>query len=80
MAASYDRQAIDAVLVLELAPGDEGATTDLVRFLGSQVPVVRVFTIGPPSPRLQLIALASGGASYEPGAASHFLNDAISNF
>jgi Ca-activated chloride channel homolog len=80
MAATYDKDAIDGVLVLELAPGDTGASSDLVRFLSSQVPVVRVFTIGPNSQRLQLIALASGGASYEPGSASHFLNDAISNF
>jgi Ca-activated chloride channel family protein len=80
MTASYDPNAIDAVLVLELSPGSQSVTTDLVRFLGTQTHPVRVFTIGPPSPLLEEIALAAGGTFYEPGSASHFLNDAISNF
>jgi len=80
MVTSYDATVIDAVLVLELSPGGETATGELVRFLGTRAPLVRVFTIGPPSQRLQLIALAGGGASYESGSASNFLDDAISNF
>jgi Ca-activated chloride channel family protein len=80
MAASYDPKAIDAILVLELSPGIQTPTADMIRFLGTQGHPVRVFTIGPSSDRLKLIALATGGAFYEPGSASHFLNDAISNF
>src|SRR6185437_3672326 len=57
MVTSYDATVIDAVLVLELSPGGETATGELVRFLGTRAPLVRVFTIGPPSQRLQLIAL-----------------------
>jgi Ca-activated chloride channel family protein len=80
MAGSNDPTAIEAVLVLELSPGSQPASGDMIRFLGNQASSVRVFTIGPPSQRLQLIALAGGGAFYDPGSASHFLNDAISNF
>ena len=41
---------------------------------------MRVFTVGPASDVLRAIANVADGAFYEPGAASHFLNDAISNF
>jgi Ca-activated chloride channel homolog len=80
MRSSYDSTVIDAVLVLDLSPGGEAANSELIRFLSSRAPIVRVFTIGPSSQRLQLIALAGGGAFYEVGSASQFLDDAISNF
>jgi Ca-activated chloride channel family protein len=80
MASAYDPNAIDAVLVLELSPPSVDPASDIIRFLGAQTPVVRVFTIGPFSPFLEDIAGASLGTAYEPGSASHFLNDAISNF
>ena len=41
---------------------------------------MRVFTVGPSSDLLTAIATVADGTFYEPGAASHFLNDAISNF
>lgn len=80
MASSYEPNAIDAVLVLELSPPRLDPASDIIRFLGSQARLVRVFTIGPFSPFLEDIAGASQGTTYEPGSASHFLNDAISNF
>ena len=80
MVVSYEPQAIDAVLVLELSHSLSPATSDLVRFLSATSPSVRVFTIGPTGEGLRIIALAGAGAFYEPGSASHFLNDAISNF
>jgi Ca-activated chloride channel homolog len=79
MAASYDSTAINAVLVLELSPGSQTAGAD-TRFLATMAPLVRVFTVGPPSELLSTIATVADGTFYEPGAASHFLNDAISNF
>ena len=41
---------------------------------------MRVFTVGPASDLLRTIAAVADGTFYEPGATSHFLNDAISNF
>jgi Ca-activated chloride channel family protein len=83
MVASYDPTAINAVVLLELSPGRQTATVDtqfLATFLATEAPFVRVFTVGPASGLLSTIALVADGTSYEPGAASHFLNDAISNF
>ena len=77
MVANYDPTAINAVVVLELSPGSQAANTG---FLATEAPLVRVFTVGPASDLLRTIAADGGGTFYEPGAASHFLNDAISNF
>jgi hypothetical protein len=77
MVANYDPTAINAVVVLELSPGGQAADTG---FLATEAPFVRVFTVGPTSDLLRTIAVAADGTFYEPGAASHFLNDAISNF
>jgi Ca-activated chloride channel homolog len=79
MAANYDPTAINAVVVLELSPGSQTTTAD-TRFLATEAPLVRVFTVGPPSGLLTTIATVADGTFYQPGAASHFLNDAISNF
>jgi Ca-activated chloride channel family protein len=86
MSASYDPGAIDAVLLVEMSPGD-GTTDDqqLQQDLRNQ-PIehfVRVFTVGPngaASRLLQFFALAGRGVAYQPGSASHLLNDVISNF
>jgi Ca-activated chloride channel family protein len=79
MVANYDPTAINAVVVLELSPGGRTSSVD-TGFLIMEAPFVRVFTIGPASKLLTTIAVAADGTFYEPGAASHFLNDAISNF
>jgi hypothetical protein len=79
MVATYDPTAINAVVVLELSPGSQPASAD-TRFLATEAPLVRVFTVGPASELLSTIAVVADGTFYEPGAASHFLNDAISNF
>jgi Ca-activated chloride channel homolog len=79
MVANYDPTAINAVVVLELSPGSQTASVD-TRFLATEAPFVRVFTVGPASELLSTIAVVADGTFYEPGAASHFLNDAISNF
>ncbi len=79
MVASYDPTAINAVVLVELSPGTQTATADK-QFLEAKAPWVRVFTVGPASDLLTAIANAADGTFYEPGAASHFLNDAISNF
>jgi hypothetical protein len=79
MVANYDPTAINAVVVLELSPGSQVASPD-TGLLTTDAPFVRVFTIGPASDLLRAIATAADGTFYEPGAASHFLNDAISNF
>jgi Ca-activated chloride channel homolog len=78
MAATYDPSAINAVVVLELSPGSPSSVD--MRFLTEKAPLVRVFTVGPASKLLTDIAVVADGTFYEPGAASHFLNDAISNF
>ena len=84
MSTGYDAAAIDAVLFVEMSPGAEPNQDDLQlqQFLRNQ-PVehfVRVFTIGPSSNRLGEYALAGRGLAYQPGSASHLLNDVISNF
>lgn len=86
MSTSYDPGAVDAVLLVEMSPGQR-TTEDpqLEQYLRNQ-PIehfVRVFTVGPdgpPSQRLQDYALAGRGVAYQPGSASHLLNDVISNF
>jgi len=86
MSSSYDSGAVDAVLLVEMSPGER--TTDdqqLEQYLRNQ-PIqhfVRVFTVGPggpPSRRLQDLALAGRGVAYQPGSAAYLLNDVISNF
>ena len=86
MGAAYDPGAVDAVLLVEMSPG---ASTqhdrELEQYLRNQAieHFVRVFTVGPdgsPSQRLQDFALAGRGVAYQPGSASHLLNDVISNF
>jgi Ca-activated chloride channel homolog len=86
MSGSYDPGAVDAVLLVEMSPGER--TTDdqqLEQYLRNQ-PIqhfVRVFTVGPggpPSRRLQDLALAGRGVAYQPGSANYLLNDVISNF
>ncbi len=84
MSIVYDPAAVDAVLLVEMSPGKDPTQDDvqLQQFLRNQ-PVehfVRVFTIGPDSPRLGDYALAGRGLAYQPGSASHLLNDVISNF
>jgi hypothetical protein len=79
MVATYDPTAINAVVVLELSPRSQTPSVD-TRFLAAEAPLVRVFTVGPASELLSTIANVADGTFYEPGAASHFLNDAISNF
>jgi Ca-activated chloride channel family protein len=86
MTASYDPGAIDAVLLVEMSPGSV-ATDDqqLEQYLRNQPAdrFVRVFTVGPEgtlSQRLQDYARAGQGVAYQPGSASHLLNDVISNF
>jgi hypothetical protein len=79
MVANYDPAAINAVVVLELSPGSQATSVD-TQFLAAAAPFVRVFTLGPTSELLRTIAVVADGTFYEPGAASHFLNDAISNF
>jgi Ca-activated chloride channel homolog len=78
MVANYDPTAINAVVVLELSPGSQANAN--TGFLATEAPFVRVFTVGPASKLLSTIAIVADGTFYEPGAASHFLNDAISNF
>ena len=86
MSASYDPGAVDAVLLVEMSPGER--TTDdpeLERYLRNQ-PIehfIRVFTVGPggsPSQRLKDFALAGRGVAYQPVSATYLLNDVISNF
>jgi hypothetical protein len=86
MSASYDPGALDAVLLVEMSPGERTtADLQLEQDLRNQ-PIqrfVRLFTVGPndsPSKRLQLFARAGRGVSYQPGSTSHLLNDVISNF
>jgi hypothetical protein len=86
MTVSYDPGAVDAVLLVEMSPGQRTADDpQLEQYLLNQ-PIehfVRVFTIGPdgpPSQRLQDLSLAGRGVAYQPGSASHLLNDVISNF
>ena len=74
---------IDALVVIEMSPGTRGPTDlKLESDLRNQPTdhFVRIFTVGPPSERLKALALAGRGTSYVPGAATHFLNDVVSNF
>jgi hypothetical protein len=83
LSASYDPTAVDAVLLVDMSPGkpspaDETLERDLRNQQTSRF--VRVFTVGPPGQRLEGIALAGRGGSYEPGSTADFLNKVISNF
>ena len=86
MSTSYDPGAVDAVLLVEMSPGDRTTDDpDLERYLRNQ-PIehfIRVFTVGPsgtPSERLKDFALAGRGVAYQPVSATYLLNDVISNF
>ena len=86
MSTSYDPGAVDAVLLVEMSPGDRTTDDpDLERYLRNQ-PIehfIRVFTVGPggtPSVRLKDFALAGRGVAYQPVSATYLLNDVISNF
>jgi len=85
LTSSFDSRRVDAVLLVEMSPDDANAVVDLqlAARLRAQNPAsfVRVFTIGTAgSTRLRDLTLAGQGFSYQPGSASHFLNDVISNF
>ena len=83
MGASYDPGAVDAVLLVEMSPGQRTANAlEIEQYLRNQVigHFVRVFTVGPASERLQDLATNGGGLAYQPGSANHFLSDVISNF
>jgi Ca-activated chloride channel family protein len=85
LSASYDPGAVDAVLLVEMSPGERTqADQELERYLRSQriEHFVRVFTIGPAGPSVQLqdFSLAGRGVAYQPGSAGYLLNDVISNF
>jgi Ca-activated chloride channel family protein len=86
MSTSYDPGAVDAVLLVEMSPGERSRDDqELERYLRNQ-PIehfVRVFTVGPagsPSAQLQDFALAGRGVAYQPGSAGYLLNDVVSNF
>jgi hypothetical protein len=86
MSASYDPGAVNAVLLVEMSPGERTANDlELEQYLRNQPSehFVRVFTVGPEGPmsqRLQDLATAGGGVAYQPASASHLLNYVISNF
>jgi Ca-activated chloride channel family protein len=82
MASSYDPAAINAVLVIELSRSNQLPTGAMIGYLRGQPAdhFVHVFAVGPPSLNLQVLAQYGGGASYDPGSASHFFKDVISNF
>jgi Ca-activated chloride channel family protein len=86
MTLSYDPRAIDAVLLVEMSPGDSTPDDQLLEQDLRNQPtdhIVRVFTVGPdgpPSQRLQDYARAGRGVAYQSGSTSHLLNDVISNF
>jgi hypothetical protein len=75
---------INAILVVEMSSAaEQPPDLELESSLRDQLPAsfVHIFAIGRPDDgRLPVITLAGGGAFYQPGAASHFLADAISNF
>src|ERR1700694_510738 len=85
MTASYDPRVIDAVLLVEMSPGDSTNSDQQLQQNITNKPTdhfVRVFTVGPdgvPSQRLQDYARAGRGVAYQPGSASHLLNGVISN-
>jgi Ca-activated chloride channel family protein len=86
MSASYDPGAVDAVLLVEMSPGQiTTGDPDLQRYLQNQ-PIqrfIRVFTVGPsgtPSERLKDFASAGQGVAYQPASAPNLLNYVISDF
>jgi Ca-activated chloride channel family protein len=84
MDGSYDNRKVDAVLLVEMSPGKlSPADQDLEVFLEKQPTsrFVRLFTVGPAgNGRLSELAFAGQGFAYDPGTASRFLKDVISNF
>jgi hypothetical protein len=84
MAKSYDGAKVDAVLLVEMSPGDTLPTDkDVKFFLASQSPTkfVRLFTVGPAgNARLIDLAVWGQGIAYDPGTTTHLLNDVITNF
>jgi Ca-activated chloride channel family protein len=85
MARTYDPGAVDAVLLVEMSPGERTTQDqDLEQYLVNQPAdrFIHVFTVGPAGPSsLQLTNLAGAGAgiAYQ-GSANNLLNDVISNF
>jgi Ca-activated chloride channel homolog len=83
MGRSYDFAKVDAVLLVEMSPGDSlEADMDLKKYLGNQLPTkfVRLFTIGPAgNARLADLVLWGQGIAYDR-TATHLLTDVISNF
>jgi Ca-activated chloride channel family protein len=86
MSASYDPGAVNAVLLVEMSPGQMTSDDpDLERYLQKQ-PIqrlIRVFTVGPsgtPSERLKDFATAGQGVSYQLASAPNLLNYVISDF
>jgi Ca-activated chloride channel family protein len=86
MSSSYDRGAVDAVLLVEMSPGPIAiGDPDLERYLENQPSqrFIRVFTVGPsgaPSQRLSDFARAGQGVAYQPISTTYLLNDVISDF
>lgn len=81
MAGAYDPHAIDAIVLLEMAP-PPAVSPELLRMLRGQSPdaFVRVFTVGPDTRSLDDLALAGRGGHYAPGTARNLLSDVVSNF
>jgi Ca-activated chloride channel family protein len=83
MGRSYDSAKVDAVLLVEMSPGDSlAADIKLKTHLASQSPTkfVRLFTIGPAgNARLADLVLWGQGIAYDR-TATHLLTDVISNF
>jgi hypothetical protein len=83
MSSGFDPSAVDAVLLVEMSPSETTeADRQLQQYLRNQPAehFVRVFTVGPDSEQLREYSLAGRGVAYDPGSASHLLNDVISNF
>jgi hypothetical protein len=86
MSSPYDAGAVNAVLLVEMSPGqitigDAGLDRDLETQPSQSF--VRVFTVGPsgtPSQRLSDFAQAGLGVAYQPISATSLLNDVISDF
>jgi Ca-activated chloride channel family protein len=88
MADSYDRNRVDAVLLVEMSPGESltkeqvAADQKLQLYIGNQPSnrFIHLFTIGPAgNRRLQDLASFGQGLHYDPGTASNLLNDVISS-
>lgn len=83
MSMTYSPDSIDAVLVIEMEPGARTPADEQLETALRNQPAdrfVRIFTVGPSSDRLLALARAGRGAAYQPGGATHFLNDVIGSF